>query len=222
MNRVGRDRSGISGSTMSIRAVIFDFGGVLVRTADTAGRRRWEERLGLANGELDRMVFASELSDRSMVGLATQRDIWQYIGARYGLDEETLHQLRRDFWAGDQLDEVLVRFVGELRPQYKTAILSNAWPGAREMFNERFGLGRVADLFVISSEEGVAKPDPRIYHIVLERLGVSPHEAVFVDDFAENVEGAQAVGMTGILFQNTDQVMAEVRRYLDGDVVMQQ
>lgn len=206
---------------MSIRAVIFDFGGVLVRTADAGGRRKWEHRLGLASGELDRMVFASELSDRSMVGLATQRDIWQYIGARYGLDDDTLLQLRRDFWAGDHLDEELVRFLGELRPRYKTAILSNAWPGAREMFNERFDLGTAADLFVISSEEGVAKPDPRIYHITLERLGVSPHEAIFVDDFIENVEGAQAVGMAGVLFRSTGQVMVDVRRHLDSDAAAQ-
>jgi len=201
---------------MSIRAVIFDFGGVLVRTEDTGARRAWERRLGLSPGELDQLVFASELAQRSMVGQATQRDVWTDIARRYGLDDEALQQMRRDFWSGDRLDEQLVQFLRELRPRYKTAILSNAWPGARRMFIEHFRLHEAVDAFIISSEEGVAKPDPRIYQIALQRLDVRPHEAIFVDDLPENVAGAQQLGITAVLFHNTDQVIAEAQRYLNG------
>ncbi len=202
---------------MSIRAVVFDFGGVLVRTADPSGRREWEGRLGLPVGELDRLVFASELNDRSMVGQATQMDIWRHIASRFALDDEKLLQLRRDFWAGDRLDEDLVQFLRCLRPKHKTAILSNAWPGARRMFIEHFGLAEAVDEFVVSSEEGIAKPDARIYRVALQRLGVQAAETVFVDDLAENIEGAQAVGMVGILFRNTAQALRDVQRHLDGD-----
>ncbi len=201
---------------MIIRAVIFDFGGVLVRTEDASGRRKWEQRLGLSPGELDRLVFASDLAQRSMIGQATQRDVWSHIAARYGLDDIALQQMRRDFWSGDRLDEDLVQFLGMLRPRYKTAILSNAWPGARRMFTEHFQLHTVVDEFIISSEEGIAKPDPRIYQIALQRLSVQPHEAIFVDDFPENIEGAQRLGITAVLFHNTSQVIAEVQRHLNG------
>ena len=201
---------------MGIRAVIFDFGGVLVRTEDAGGRRKWEQRLGLPLGEMERLVFGSELTGRSMVGGATQTDIWRNVGARFGLDDETLLQMRRDFWSGDRVDGELVRFLRGLRPRYKTAILSNAWPGARQMFVEHFGLGEAVDDFIISSEEGIAKPDARMYLVALQRLGVQPPEAIFVDDFVENVEGAQAAGMVGILFRNTAQAIADVLQHLDG------
>ena len=201
---------------MSIRAVIFDFGGVLVRTEDAGGRRKWERQLGLSPGELEWQVFASEVAQRSMIGQATQRDVWSDIATRYGLDDKALQQMRRDFWSGDRLDERLVQFLRGLRPRYKTAILSNAWPGARRMFTEHFQLHEVVDAFIISSEEGVAKPDPRIYQIALQRLDVQPHEAIFVDDFPENVAGAQQLGIIAVLFRDTDQAIAEVQRHLNG------
>ncbi len=201
---------------MSIRAVIFDFGGVLVRTEDASARRKWEQQLGLPPGELEQLVFASELAQRSMIGQATQRDVWSYIAMRYGLDDATLQQMRRDFWSGDRLDERLVQFLPSLRPRYKTAILSNAWPGARRMFTEHFQLHEAVDAFIISSEEGIAKPHPRIYQIALQRLDVRPHEAIFVDDFPENIAGAQQLGIIAVLFRDTHQVIAEVQRHLNG------
>jgi epoxide hydrolase-like predicted phosphatase len=200
---------------MPIRAVIFDFGGVLVRTEDRSGRRKWEKRLGLSEGELSRLVFESEVSDRSMVGQADEAEIWQHVAVTFGLNGEQLRELRRDFWSGDQLDAGLVQFLRDLRPRYKTAILSNAWPGTREVFTQRLGLGEAVDEMIISAEEGVAKPDARIYQIAVERLGVQPEEAVFVDDMAENAQGARAVGMRGIQFKNTEQAIAEVQKYLE-------
>ena len=201
---------------MPIKAVIFDFGGVLLRTEDPGGRREWEKRLGLQTGELDRLVFGSDTTDGSMVGLATQDDVWQRVAARLGLDDETLHELRRDFWSGDQLDVELVQFVRGLRRRCKTAILSNAWPGARRAFVQRFGLGDAVDEIIVSSEECIAKPDARIYRIAAERLGVAPQEALFVDDMEENVEAARAIGMRGIRFGNTRQAIAEIQKHLDG------
>ncbi len=201
---------------MSIKAVIFDFGGVLLRTEDPGGRRRWEKRLGLQTGELDRLVFGSDTTDRSMVGLATQDDVWQGVAARLDLDDETLQELRRDFWSGDRLDVELVQFVKGLRRRCKTAILSNAWPGARRAFVQRFGLGDAVDEIIVSSEECIAKPDARIYRIAAQRLGVAPQEALFVDDMEENVEAARAIGMRGIQFSNTRQAIAEIQKHLDG------
>jgi putative hydrolase of the HAD superfamily len=201
---------------MPIKAVIFDFGGVLLRTEDPGGRREWEKRLGLQTGELDRIVFGSDTTDRSMVGLATQDDVWQRVAARLDLDDETLQELRRDFWSGDRLDVELVQFVRELHRRCKTAILSNAWPGARRAFVQRFGLGEAVDEIIVSSEECIAKPDARIYRIAAERLGVAPQEALFVDDMEENVEAARAIGMRGIRFSNTRQAIAEIQKHLDG------
>ncbi len=68
------------------------------------------------------------------------------------------------------------------------------------------------DSVTISAEEGVMKPDPRIFEIALARAGVLPEEAVFVDDFAANVEGARRVGLRAIHFRSTAQALAELAR----------
>ena len=200
---------------MAIRAVIFDFGGVLVRTVDTSSREKWEQRFGLPAWGLARIVFESAVSVRAMLGQLPEAEVWDHVAETLHLDADELQELRRDFWAGDRLDTALADFLRGLRPRCKTAILSNAWGNARAVFIDKFGLDEVVDAMVISAEEGVTKPDPRIYRIALERLGVRPEEAVFVDDFAENVEGARAVGMRGVLFRDSAQAMAEVEEHLD-------
>lgn len=201
---------------MTIQAVIFDMGGVLLRSEDESGRRKWEQRLGLAEGELAEIVFNSPISQQATVGRATDEDIWAHVASRFALDYDTLRQLRRDFWSGDRVDTELADFLRSLRPRYKTAILSNAWPGARKALTERWGLHTAVDEMIISAEEGVAKPDPAIYHIALRRLGVGPAGAVFVDDMAANVEAARALGMHGVQFRTREQAIAEVQAILDG------
>jgi epoxide hydrolase-like predicted phosphatase len=199
---------------MPIRAVIFDFGDVLLRTEDPSGRRKWEKYLGLPQGELSRLVFESDVADLSMVGKATEADVWKHVAATFSLNDDQLRELQHDFWSGDRIDARLVEFLRDLRPRYRTAILSNAWPGARAVFTQTLGLGDVVDEMIISAEEGVAKPDTRIYRIAVRRLGVQTEETLFIDDLAENVRGAQAVGMRGVQFTSTEQTITAVKKYL--------
>jgi HAD superfamily hydrolase (TIGR01509 family) len=67
---------------------------------------------------------------------------------------------------------------------------------------------------IISAEVGLAKPDPRIYQLALERLGVDPPEAVFVDDFLRNVEAARAAGLHAVHFKGPEQARAELEQLL--------
>lgn len=201
---------------MPIRAVIFDFGGVLVRTRDSSGRRKWEDRLGLREGQLSDVVFDSQVSQRATLGHVPESAVWANVGTALGLSGAEVEELGRDFWAGDALDIKLVAFLRGLRSQYRTAILSNAWSSARDAFVDRFGLADAVDLMVISAEEGVAKPDPAIYRTAVERLGVLPEEAVFVDDMPANVDAARAVGLKAVRFVSREQAMEEVLTHLSG------
>ncbi len=201
---------------MPIQAVIFDVGGVLIRTQDRSVRRNWEARLGLPEFGLGRVIFGSEISARAMVGQASVTEVWGHVAAQFGLSDEQIYELERDFWSGDWLDAELVQFVRQLRPRCKTGILSNAWPDARRVLSDKFGLGDAVDVMILSAEVGCAKPDARIYRIATERLGVRPEDAAFVDDVAENVAAAQAIGMRGIQFKSTAQTKNEIQRYLDG------
>ena len=200
---------------MTIRAVIFDVGGVLVRTERRTARRQWEERLGLPEFGLGKAVFGSEMSARASIGQASVADVWRHVAAQFGLNEEQMRELERDFWSDDWLDTELAQFVRDLRPRVKTGILSNAWPEARKVLTAKFRLADAVDVMILSAEVGCAKPDLRIYQIAVERLGVRFDEAVFVDDMAQNVAAAQALGMGGIQFKSTAQTIAEIEQYLD-------
>jgi HAD superfamily hydrolase (TIGR01509 family) len=144
------------------------------------------------------VVYNPPAAARATLGEAPEAAVWEHAAQALRLDEAQLAALRRDFWAGDRLDADLVRLLRELRPRYKTGILSNAWSGAREQFVSVHGLDRVVDTLIISAEEGLAKPDARLFHRAAARLGVQPAEAVLVDDFGENVAGARAAGMQAI------------------------
>ena len=195
-----------------IKALIFDFGGVLVRTSDWSLRRKWEIQLGLAERALDQAVFNSEVARRASRGEVPAGDVWVDVARALKLDAGQLEACRRDFWANDVLDTELVALIQSLRPRYKTAILSNAWNDARDNFTRLFGLDQAFDQLIISAEEGVTKPDPRAYLLAAERLRVQPSEAVFVDDFIENIEGARAVGMHAIHYRPGVDVRAELEK----------
>jgi epoxide hydrolase-like predicted phosphatase len=197
---------------MTIRAVLFDFGGVLVRTEDAAGRRKWEAQLGLAEREVDRLVFDCDAAIQATLGEAPAEAVWEQVGKWLKLDAAQLVDFQRDFWSGDRLDLELVSLLKSLRPRYKTAILSNAWSNARDSFTQLFHLDEAVDLIIISSEERLAKPDARLYQRAAERLGVAPEEAVLVDDFLANIEGARAAGMQAILYRPGVDVRGELEK----------
>lgn len=194
-----------------IQAVIFDVGGVLIRTEDRAPRAAWERRLGLPTGAADELVF------HSPSGLAAQRGeldddaLWGWLGEHLGLSAGDLATFRRDFWAGDALDFDLLDFIRRLRPRYQTAIITNASRGMRRTFDTVYPLAGDFDLIVASAEEGLMKPDAAIYEATLARLGRRPAEAVFVDDSPANVAGAQAAGLHAVRFTTTPNLIAELQ-----------
>jgi HAD superfamily hydrolase (TIGR01509 family) len=201
---------------MTVRAIIWDLGGVILRTFDRAGRQRWEKQLGLAPNGLERLVFRSEVSLRASLGQARPGDVWRYVGESLSLTDREVQSLQSDFFGGDRVDQELMAFIRDLRPQYKTGLLSNAWAGTRRSLQTRFRIADAFDHIVISSEVGVLKPDPRIYQLSLRGLGISPAQAIFIDDFTENVEAARSLGLHAVLFQDPTQTIEEIEGLLAG------
>lgn len=182
----------------SIKAVLFDVGGVLVRTVDHTGRQYWEERLGLAHGGAEAIVLNSEMGHRAQRGEISTDELWQWVGGYLNLGAN-LDQFRHDFWRGDCVDEELVELLTRIKPNYRTAVISNATDALLHSL-ESYKLLSYFDLIVGSAFEGIMKPNPSIYQRALSRLQIHPQEAVFIDDSPANVEGARNVGMTAIHF----------------------
>jgi len=201
-----------------IKALISDFGGVLMRTRTGGSRRALEQRLGLPPNTIDARVFSSELALKAMCGEVSEADLWRALEReldlpRFGL---TAQEFQHEFFAEDFLDEELMAFIRGVRPGLRTGLISNAWDGLREVLHTRVPITDAFDVLVISAEERIAKPDPRLYHLALERLAVKPAEAIFLDDFIENIDAANALGMIGIHFQSSAQAQRDIRALLDG------
>lgn len=182
-----------------IKAVIFDVGGVILRTHDHGPRRGLESELGLAEGEVEMLVFNSETATKAQSGAITDEEQWQWVAEELGLSPERLATFRQAFWAGDVLDQKMVAYIRRLRPQYQTAILSNATDNPHNALTE--AIADAFDLIVWSADEKVMKPAKSIYWRTLARLEREPAEAVFVDDSAANVAAAREVGMHAIHYR---------------------
>lgn len=200
---------------MTIEAVIWDMGGVLLRTEDHTPRKMWAERLGISLQELNDLVFSGKPSRLASVGQGSVEAIWNSLADRYNLSPPERKQLERDFWSGDEVDRELLAFIRRLGSDYQTALLSNAWPDVRHFIENEWGFADAFDVLIISAEVGLVKPDPRIYQLTLDQLGVEAEQAVFIDDFVENVEGARQIGMKAIHFQSPEQVIDNLRLMLE-------
>src|SRR6188768_2743168 len=109
-----------------IKAVIFDIGGVLIRTRDLLPRRKWEQQFGLQDWQLQDLFFNSEIGQHAQTGHASVEDAWAHVQSELKLTQAQLKELRADFFAGDRLDPEVLSIVHLLKPNYTLGIISNA------------------------------------------------------------------------------------------------
>jgi epoxide hydrolase-like predicted phosphatase len=199
-----------------VRAVVFDIGGVLEITPPSGWQQRWCTQLGLPVEQ-----FRTLLAPPGRAGSLGQIDLEQYtatVQELLGLDDEQAVAFMDDIWheyLGTPNTELIGYFTG-LRDRVRTGILSNSFVGAREREQERYGFENRCDAIAYSHEIGVMKPAPTAYTAVCDLLEVEPHEVIFLDDLEMCVEGAEAVGMTAVLYRDNEQAIPEIEAHLAG------
>ena len=198
---------------MTIRAVFFDFGGVIMRTEYQSPRQQLAERFNMDYEEVDRLVFNSESARRASLGRITEKAHWLEVMKRFKLPASEMRAFSDAFFGGDVIDRNLVQFIRSLHGKFHTGLISNAWGGMRE-FLVREKMIDAFDTVVISAEVGVVKPEARIFDIALEQAGVRANEAVFVDDLPVNIESCEKVGMKGILFKDPQEARRQLNQIL--------
>jgi len=201
--------------TTPVRAVVFDWGGVLQRTVDPAPRLALAAALGRTRAGLEEAVFESACWDAASRGALPADAAWEAIARDLLWPAERLDELIVRFFAGDRVDEGLVRLIRDLRGAgVPVGLLSNAPPPrARGATGAgRWGMDGLFDVQVFSYEVGVLKPDPAMYARILGALGVAAAEALFVDDAPQNIAGARRMGMAAHLFTGVEDLIEELRR----------
>jgi epoxide hydrolase-like predicted phosphatase len=210
-------------------AVLFDFGGVFTPSPFLAAERLGGA-LGAEPGRLLELVFGPYQEDtdhpwhrleRGEIGLDQARREILALGASERVEADPYRVFALLAQGGGSRDArpEWVACVRELRAEgYRTALVTNNAREFRATWTRMLPVPELFDAVIDSSEVGVRKPNPAIFHLALERVGgVAPARAVFVDDFAGNVSAAAALGIRGVLVgEDAAAALAELRALVRG------
>ena len=197
-----------------IKAIIFDFGRVISAQKPMSLFRSYEKDLGLPPGALNPIMFGSHAWQETLQGRKTIEEFWYEIGPELGLNTpDEVDAFRHRYQADEALNEGVLDLIRRLRGRYKLAVLSNSPPGLARWLAE-WQILELFDVVFCSGDEGVVKPETAAFETTLERLGVKPGEAVFIDDFEEHVGAARNLGLHGILFTTAEALEAGLKDLL--------
>jgi len=193
-----------------IKAIIFDFGRVISGQKPLSLFRNYEDELGLEPGTINSIMFDSEAWQDALVGRKTVEEFWHEIGPELGLNSvDEVDAFRHRYRADEEINQGVLDLIHRLHGNYKLAVLSNSPPGLSKGLADWNMLNFFKVVFC-SGDEGMAKPDPEAFELTLERLGLKPNEAVFIDDTREHVEAARKLGLQGILFTTAEKLEEEL------------
>lgn len=180
------------------RGIIFDCFGVLYVDAAEAYFSRFPEHA----------VELADLDKAADRGLIERAD---YVASAARITGDAVSAVEQAIVREHVANKELISYIkSELKPRYKIGLLSNIGRGWIQDFFDEHQLHDLFDAVVLSSEEGMTKPDPIIFERIAERLGLLPAECIMVDDIRENCHGAEAVGMRSILFSDNDQLRQDL------------
>jgi len=197
-----------------VKGLLVDFGGVLTTNVFDSFRQ-FCEREGL-DPETVKRLFREDpraLGELRKLekGEVTEEEFAERFGPIVGV-EETDGLVDRLF-AGMQPDEAMIEAVRKARSGgVRTGLISNSWGHGRY---DRSTFPELFDGVVISGEVGLHKPEPAIFELGAEKVGLEPGDCVFVDDLRENCAGAEVVGMTAVLHRGAERTLPELERLLD-------
>jgi putative hydrolase of the HAD superfamily len=201
---------------MTIRAVFFDFGGVLLQHADGIDHKAIEARLGLEERTLFRCLYRDSRYMDYQVGGCTNEEWIESIrvAATTHVGPERVDELMNAWQNAERLlNPLMVSLVERLRAGgYRTGIISNTIPGMEERISREFPhLIPLFDVRIGSGDIGLAKPDPAVFQHALRELDVPAEASVFTDDVRSYAEAARTVGMHGFYFTGYDQFASDLR-----------
>ena len=211
----------------NVRAAVFDLGGVLIE-GGPGEVVAFGNRVGI-DGDLwrgiRRELFGNEGSwamlERGEIPYSDFIDELKQRLADAGVEvgDEQAHTFLgspRPLGSTDGIRADMLDAVRQLKTTMPTALLTNNVREWRDGWRRSLDLDGLFDVVIDSSEVGARKPEPRIYEITQEHLGVDPSGILFVDDIGQNLKAAKALGWQTLLFENTDDTLRVLREVIAG------
>jgi putative hydrolase of the HAD superfamily len=194
------------------KALLFDFGGVLTTDIWSSFAAFCEQR-GLDAEAAKQLFRENPEALAALRGLETGEveapEFERRFAELLGTESEGLIE---GLFAGlEPVEPMLAALRRAPDAGVPTGLISNSWV----MDHYTNEIRDLFDVVVISAEVGLHKPQPEIYLLAAERLGVPAEDCVFVDDLRENCAGAEAVGMTAVLHRDVDQTIARLEELLE-------
>lgn len=192
------------GSPNMYKLILFDLGGVVF----TNGTKKFINDISARYGippETALNVLDGEIGTKYREGQIGRDEFWRLVLESLPL-KESVDDLEREWIGNYELILGTKDIIEKLRNKYKVMYLSDNVKERVDKLDARFGFVSWFDGGVFSHEVGVRKPNPKIYEFALQKGGVKPREAVFIDDKPKMLEPAKAMGMTGLVFESPEKL----------------
>ncbi|MDE1833227.1 MAG: HAD family phosphatase [Candidatus Micrarchaeota archaeon] len=191
-----------------IKLLIFDIGGVLIKFKEIDYVRYIAKKHHLRVYEFARTLFP--MIDKMELGELKLRQVEDRMSSMFDINNSGL-EWDSAYEKLAKVDKRSIELVKRLSKRYKVVLLSNVSATRYDVMREVLIKHLKARAFA-SCYLHMRKPEPRIYRYVLSKMGAKPQEAVFIDDFMENVVGARKVGIHALQFKSQGQVSRELRK----------
>lgn len=185
-----------------IQTILFDFGGVLLDLPDHGTLQAWLRKIRINDSEryTKNLTHFSDslLLDDVMRGKIKEADFYKKIAAESNMPLILVKYLVKRMQSKKNLNREMLDAATKLRGQFQIGILSNTGDSTRQVMVNRYHFDELFNEIIISAEEGVAKPDEKLFWIALERVNSLPENTIFIDDMIENIEAAKKIGLRTI------------------------
>jgi putative hydrolase of the HAD superfamily len=195
-----------------MEAIVFDYGGVLtIERVSALILAGYDRLLGWETGALVNHLLSGPVWEAASRGEISTAAYWQTVGAQLeGRLPPAFTRFRSGPFTVEPMNAAMVSLVHELRGSYRLALCSNALDTLRTDLEAQPTLLSAFATVVISAEVGLRKPEPLIFALTAQRLGVPLSSCLLIDDKPRNTLAAEAVGMPTITFVSASQTRAEL------------
>lgn len=200
-----------------VKGVIFDYGGVISQPQNKDCIKIMLRLLKCNNPDLFEKIYYKYRQDYDL-GIFDGTMYWTKVIGEFGLEPsdgliKKLHE--QDVLSWTEINQEILETIVTLRNnQVKLGILSNMPPDILQEIRQNFKWLNQFDTSIFSCELGKVKPNPEIYRYSMDKLGLKPNEAVFIDDTFKNIVGAENVGLNTIWYQNFPEFQQALKQFI--------